>query len=149
MRILERMGNDRVVMILGVLIGLARGTNYIFLPGQSDLTGHLLVVNGYMPVWSLGLVWYVAGILSLCALFVRRLLPLAYGVLIGMASLSALLFFSSWILGYSPSGFVSTVSYIAKAVMIYLLARTPQYDARAHSLIESEIAEARDEDGTL
>lgn len=149
MRILERMGNDRVVMILGALMGLARGTNYIFLPGQSDLTGHLLVVNGYIPVWSLGLVWYVAGTLSLCALFTRRLLPLAYGVLISLATLSALLFFSSWVLGYSPSGFVSTASYIAKAVTIYLLARTPQYDARAHSLIESEIAEAKDEGGTL
>ena len=141
MRVLERLGNDRVVMIIGVAIGIARGTNYTFLPGISDLSGHLLLLDDYIPVWSLGAVWYLAGLLSLCAIFIERLRPLAYGILIGLAALSAIVFLASWILGFSPSGFVSFASYAAKVVMIYLLARTPSYDEQTTRLIDAEIAE--------
>lgn len=141
MRVLERLGNDRVVMIIGVAIGIARGTNYTFLPGISDLSGHLLLLDDYIPVWSLGAVWYFAGLLSLCAIFIKRLRPHAYGMLIGLAALSAITFLASWILGFSPSGFVSFASYSAKVVMIYLLARTPSYDEQTIRLIDAEIAE--------
>lgn len=141
MRILERLGNDRVVMIIGVAIGIARGTNYTFLPGISDLSGHLLLLDDYIPVWTLGAVWYLAGLLSLCAIFIKRLLPLAYGILIGLAALSAIVFLASWVLGFSPAGFVSFASYAAKVVLIYLLARTPSYDEQTSRLIDAEIAE--------
>lgn len=141
MDLLQRLGNDRVVMILGVLIGLARGTNYVFLPGISDLTGHLILVNGYVPVWALGALWYFAGAFSLLALFWKRLVPLAYGVLITLATMSALLFLASWIFGFSPGGFTSAASYVAKATLLYIVARTPQVGEDVQEILTAETGE--------
>lgn len=138
MAIVKHLGNDRVVMIVCFLIGMARGTNYSFQPGNSDLVGHMILLDDYVPVWTFGALWYVAGLLALAGLFLRALRPWVYGLFIGLASLSALTFVASWLIGFSPSGFVSAMSYGGKAVFLYLLGRTPSIGDDKH-LYESNL----------
>lgn len=139
MRIIERLGADRVVMILCAAVGMARGTMYTFLPGASDLSGHMILLDDYIPVLAYGLIWYLCGFVAMAGLFIRKVVPVVYGMFIGLSTLWTVVFLASWIVGFSPNGFVSSVSYAGKAIMLYLLARNPHIEPSVVSLTDEEL----------
>ena len=113
----SRIGNDRVVMILCALLGIARGTAYILQPALTDIAGHYLLLDRYVPMEIYGTLWYTASIAAIVGIFSKRLVPLVYGVYIGLFVLWTLIFLAAWVLGLSPIGFSSVATYLMMTVL--------------------------------
>ena len=134
----SRIGNDRVVMILCALLGIARGTAYILQPALTDIAGHYLLLDRYVPMEIYGTLWYTASIAAIVGIFSKRLVPLVYGVYIGLFVLWTLIFLAAWVLGLSPTGFSSVATYLMMTVLTYLVARVPDIEPEVIQLPEED-----------
>lgn len=101
--------------IIGILSAL-RGISYLpIVVDPSRTPAHTL--EGLLPVTWWAWVWIGIGLLCIAAIPWRRLIPPAVGLAVGIHTLWALSFISSWILTDASRAWVSALGYIGIALL--------------------------------
>ena len=90
---------------------------WLYLPFNT--TGHEIpAIERFLPTTWAALIWITAGALGLVAVVIKRWGPQMVGVGVGLHSLWAILYMSSWAAGDTPRGHVTAVLYVAFVAMI-------------------------------
>lgn len=101
---------------LTMLGGAALIRAFSYTPGQGNPNrspAHWL--ESLLPMTAWAWVWLIIGIACIVAIWQRRIMPTAVGMIVGLNAAWALSFIAIWAVGESSRGYVSALGYIVTA----------------------------------